>query len=193
LNPRFHSKRGRQLALPGFQPRSEHGGGKRKGQRKLMRPIDPKRPLHVTMRSTRAKGSLSMLSGRNAKTIARLQERLARRFHIRVLRSANVGNHLHLLIRGRTRVEIQRFFRAFAGSVAREITGARKGRAFGKFWDELLYSKVVEWGRQLSRTLDYVFMNELEAAGVWHRARGIPWRARGSGTIAGTGSASSQR
>lgn len=171
------AKQQRQSSFPGFSPRTEHGGELRAGKRKIERPIDPERALHVTLRSTRASGRLSLLSRTHVRQIEILRDRYARRFQVRVYRYANVGNHLHLAVKGKTREGIQNFFRAFSGGVARLVTQAKKGQAFGKFWDALIYTKVIEWGTQFKNTLDYVFMNQLEAAGVWHRSLGKPPRA----------------
>jgi hypothetical protein len=74
---------------------------------------------------------------------------------------ANAGNHLHLLIRAKCRFALQDFLRAFAGVVARLITGARKGRPIGKFWDFLAYSRVVTWGRDFFGVRAYIVQNEL--------------------------------
>jgi hypothetical protein len=55
--------RAKQLQLPGFsfKTRSTHGGELARGKRKTMRPLDPKQALHLVLRSSKAKGSLSML------------------------------------------------------------------------------------------------------------------------------------
>ena len=48
------------------------------------------------------------------------------------------------------------------------VTGARKSveLADGRFWDELAYTRVVEWGRDLARTTRYIVTNLFEAAGL---------------------------
>jgi hypothetical protein len=51
---------------------------------------------------------------------------MARRFDIRVYDFANVGSHLHLLVRCRRREAFQGFLRSFAGIVARKVTGAKR-------------------------------------------------------------------
>ncbi|MCM2279415.1 MAG: hypothetical protein NDJ89_15175, partial [Oligoflexia bacterium] len=55
------------------------------------------------------------------------------------------------------------------GTIARTITGARKGVRKGRFWDALAYSRVVTWGRELKNVSIYVIMNELEGQGIWSR------------------------
>ncbi len=152
-----------------FEPRVRHGGEVRKGRRKLERPIDPKRPMHITFRSTKAKGRLSFHGrshGPNGLSVDTLVRALAKRYRIRVYQYANSGNHLHLLARGSKRKDIQDFLRAVGSKVAQLVTGARKGKAFGKFWDALAFTRVVAWGRDFTEVRYYVLKNQLEAEGI---------------------------
>ena len=86
----------------------------------------------------------------------------ARRFGVRVYEFANVGSHLHLLVRARRREAFQGFLRSFAGIVARRVTGARRGRATGRFFSDLAWSRVVSWGRDYLGVRHYVFRNQIE-------------------------------
>ena len=52
--------------------------------------------------------------------------------------------------------------REVAGLIARAVTGARKGKVFGRFWDALAHSRVVTGLRDLRNVLDYVFVNQIE-------------------------------
>ncbi|MDR3608694.1 MAG: transposase [Oligoflexia bacterium] len=156
----------KQLAFTTIpKARTEHGGAIRQGKRKLARPLDPKRPLHLVLRSEKARGRLSLLYGQNWRAIERLTAKLSRRYGVRVYQFANSGNHLHLLVRGKTRKGLQDFLRVFSGKIAQFVTGAKKGHAFGKFWSALAYSRVVEWGRAFTEAKYYVLRNELEADG----------------------------
>src|SRR6266487_2591621 len=121
-------------------PRTEHGGEIRAGRRKIARPIDTRRALHVVMRSSRAQGAWSLRRREAAQIIQRMLRRFSKRYGIRVYEFANAGNHVHLLLRTRCRLALQTFLRAFAGLTARLITGAEKGRPVGRFWDFLSYS-----------------------------------------------------
>jgi hypothetical protein len=56
--------------------------------------------------------------------------------------------------------------RTIGGLIARAATGAVKGRPVGKFWDHLAFSRVVAWGRDLTRSLAYVLGNALEGLRV---------------------------
>src|SRR3954470_19415252 len=103
--------------------RLEHGSDTRKGKRKVARPIDPKRPMHLVLRSARAKGDWSMLRIANEKVIQKIIWRSAARNQVRIYRYANSGNHLHLLVRAKTRKGFQNFARTIGALIARAVTG----------------------------------------------------------------------
>jgi REP element-mobilizing transposase RayT len=87
---------------------------------------------------------------------------MARRFDVRVYDFANVGTHLHLLVRTRRRDAFRAFLRSFAGIVARRVTGARRGRPSGRFFSGLAWSRVVSWGKDYLGVRHYVFRNAIE-------------------------------
>lgn len=155
-------------------PPKEHGGARAKGRGKVVRPIATKRAMHVIVRSSRATGDWSFLRQAHRGRIETLLEATARRFHVKIHRSVNVGNHLHLIVQAKRREHFQNFLRVFTQGVVFLVTGARKGRPVGKFWDALAYSRVVEWGRDWRNLLRYFEKNTFEAAGI-PRARVAWW------------------
>lgn len=166
-------------ALSGRTPMRAHGGEHSRGRRKVRRPFDPRQALHVVLKSSRARGELSMLHPRHCNHVRDLMDRLKARWNVRVYRYANVGNHLHLLIRAKSRSQWQGFIRELAGGIAMIVTGARKGHALARsgsphlpesarrgFWDHLVYTRIVAWRRDFDQVADYVCKNLWEAAGV---------------------------
>jgi REP element-mobilizing transposase RayT len=166
------------IAALGTTPSLEHGGDVRAGRRRVARPIDTKKPLHVVLRSSRARRAWSMLHPDFAAPIRRKAGSLARRYGVRVYRYANVGNHIHLLASVRSRPALQSFLRVFAGLTARLVTGARRGRPVGRFWDRLAYTRIVSWGREFRAVGAYVKQNEAEALGLRPHAARRPRAAR---------------
>ena len=79
--------------------RTEHGGAVRRGRRKLERPVSTRRPMHVVLSSQRARGLWSLR--RHDRAVRECLREMARRFGVRVYDFANVGSHLHLLVRAR--------------------------------------------------------------------------------------------
>ncbi len=153
-------------------------------KRRSRRSLNPKNPLHITLRSELAKGSRSLM--RHRTHIRKVILRSSKRFEVKVYELAICGNHLHLLIKGRRRCDIQSFFRVLAGHIAQEILkqnplsekerggapkkGCKKNRR--KFWSLLLYSRVVSWGRDFGNVSRYIIRNTLEALNL------IPYRER---------------
>lgn len=157
----------RQLPLLNLPPlRKEHGGTIALGRRKLARPVDPKRPLHLVLRSSRAKGSWSMLASPHRKRVEHLTKTLAPKFGIKIYRFANVGNHLHLVVKCQTHEGFKGFLRLLAGKIALTITHAKKGQPKGKFWDTLAYSRLIEWGKEFETVKTYIVKNLFESMGA---------------------------
>ncbi|MFN9067985.1 MAG: hypothetical protein ACK5V3_12210, partial [Bdellovibrionales bacterium] len=67
----------------------------------------------------------------------------SKKFFIEVLDFINMGNHLHLKMRFKDRKRFQQFLKSFSALLARKITGAKKGVKFGRFWDGLVYTRVI--------------------------------------------------
>ena len=99
-----------------------------------------------------------------------------KRFNIRVYETAIVANHIHLLIKGFSRNDIQNFFRVVGGHIAQEILriypllecetlsrGGAQPKKENKFWKSRIYSRVVTWGREYLTVRRYVVQNTLEA------------------------------
>lgn len=154
-----------------------HGGEASRGRRKGARPVATKRPMHVILRSSRARGDWNFLRRAHATRVKGLTYATARRFGVKLHRFENVGNHLHLIAQAKRRADFQNFLRVLAQAVCFLVTKARKGNPIGKFWDALAFSRVVEWGRDYRNLLEYLRKNEWEAAGV-PRDRADYWFAR---------------
>lgn len=150
-------------ALKAELARTTHGGSASRGKRKLERPVSVRGPMHLTLHSQRARGTWSLLQHRRG--VREALRACASRSGVRVYEFANVGTHLHLLVRARRRESFQSFLRSFAGIVARVVTGARRGRplAEGRFWSALAWSRIVSWGRDRFGVGHYIFRNLIEA------------------------------
>lgn len=140
-----------------------------RGRRKAFRPLDPKRPVHLVLRSSRAQGQWSLLHPSNVRHVDGHARRIALKHRVRLYRYVNVGNHLHLLVKTPTRRAFQRFLREASGVIAAAVTGARKGNAVGRFWDFLAYTRVVAWGRDFRNVELYFIKNLFETAGLLTR------------------------
>jgi putative transposase len=159
--------RGKQLQFPlaSMKASAVHGGEHSIGKRKKKRPIAIKKPMHVVMRASKAKGVYSLRSVRNKSKVEALVWRYAKRFSVRIYEFSVQSNHIHIVLKARHRSLFQGFLRALAGNIACQVMGARKGEKKGRFWDLLAFSRIVEWGRAFKAVLQYVLQNEKEARG----------------------------
>lgn len=148
------------------RPSLEFGGKPSRGRRKTARPIATKRAMHIVLRSSKARGTLSLLHPANRKIVDRAILAAGERFAVRVYDRANVGNHIHFVIKACSHQAYRAFIRYLSGRIAFEVTGAKKGRAAGRFWDSIPYSRVLEWGRDFVNARIYITKNLLEGEGV---------------------------
>jgi REP element-mobilizing transposase RayT len=147
-----------------LEPRLTHGGSESKGKRKTTRPFSPKAPQHIILKSKRAKGAWSMKHRKNQSKITSMVYVYASRFRVHVYRFANVGNHLHLLVKANDKKDLADYLRVLAGRVAVTVSGARKHvKRIGKFWDHLCWSRLVKWGKEFHFVNRSLLTNELES------------------------------
>ncbi len=142
--------------------RLTHGGSLAKGKRKSRRPLSTKKWIHLTLKSHKAKGAYSMLAPKNAKWIDQLVRTKAKKFRVDLKDYVNMGNHLHFQIRIAKRESFQNFLRSITNLIARHVTGARKGKPFGKFWQDLAYTRVLMSFLELTQLQYYFTGNEVE-------------------------------
>jgi len=168
--------------------RKEHGGTLLLGKRRARRPLSIKSPLHLVLRSDFAVGARSLL--RHRSLINAILDKAAKKFGVSIYERAIVSNHIHLLIRGKNRTQLQNFFRVVAGHIAQQILRkfplirGEKPRVSGgapssqiplpkrsrerenKFWQTRIYSRILSWGREFKTVKAYVIQNTLEALGI---------------------------
>jgi REP element-mobilizing transposase RayT len=142
---------------------AQHGGPTRTGLRKTSRPLEPTLPLYLALKSSRARGKWSLARSPTEARVEQIMRELAQRHGIKVFEYANGGDQIHLVLRAKSRAGFQAFLRAFAGLTARLVTGAKKGKPSGKFWDALTYSRVLAWGKEFDMMRDLVGKGDLAA------------------------------
>ena len=115
--------------------------------------------------------------GNNKLKVEKLVAAVSKRFQIKIVKFANVGNHIYLVVklplRGMaSRKQDAKWIRILPSRLAFEIGGSKKGEPFKdggrnrtKFWDAIPFSRVIH-GRRGWTTIDrYVLKNEFEAQG----------------------------
>ena len=130
------------------------------------RPLSTKNAVHVVMRSQLAKGPMSLRHHRHKKNVESIIRRQAEFWGMRLYKYANVGNHLHLLLRPSSRRRFFGFLRSIAGLIARAVLKAERGHAKGmRFWQARPFTRIVRWGGDFVRAKEYVELNAKEALG----------------------------
>jgi REP element-mobilizing transposase RayT len=168
--------RRRQLALFDslYTQSLEHGGDLGSGKRKGARPFSRRKTNHIVFRSSVARGRWSLRRRVNEERIEDILHKMEAKFRLKIYEYAITGNHIHLLARALDRGGLSGFLRTFAGLVARLVTGATRGHPSGPFWDSLVYSRVVSWGRDFHSVRRYIQCNRFETMGL------IPFQPRES-------------
>ncbi len=155
----------------------EHGGALSIKRRKTKRPIDIGKPIHIVLRSEVAKGNRSLF--RNSSLVNFIINRSAKHFRIKIYQRAVCSNHIHLLVKGKKRIDLQNFFRVLAGHSAQEIlrkyplekskvkkAGNAPRKYIRRFWELILYSRVVALGLDFKTVKNYIIQNTMEALGL---------------------------
>jgi REP element-mobilizing transposase RayT len=178
-------KRKNQRFLPGFQfsnATNVFGGEHSIGKRKTQRPISIKKPMHVVMRASKARGIYSLRGSKNFSMVNHTIRIFAKRFGVKIYRYSINSNHIHIALRSQTRKGFQNYLRATAGVIGLKVLDSVKRRRISqrlaidmawpnsrgkrKFWDLLAFSRIVEWGGAYKILLNYVLQNQLEAEGT---------------------------
>jgi len=167
-----------QLLGDEFKIEKEFGGSLlKKSHAKNPRPISTKHSMHLTLRSSKARGEKSFLANRKRSTLIESKVRShAKKFGVQIYRYANVGNHIHLLVRATYRKGFISFLRAISGVIARIVLGAERGRAklkeAAQFWDQRPWTRILAWMKDFENVKKYVQQNFNEAMGF------VPYKPR---------------
>ena len=177
-------KKPKQLSLDNtqFKTKKEFGGSLlKKSHAKEARPISTKNAMHVTLKSRKATGTRSMLASRQrALLIEKKVYSLSRKFGIKIYRYANVGNHMHLLLKASTRDGFINFLKSISGIIVRILLNTQRGIAALKnkektldsfkaissnFWDQRPWTRIVAWMNDYYNVKNYVQKNFQQASG----------------------------
>lgn len=156
-----------------FKKTSKAYGGEllktRKG-RAQGRPISTRNSMHLVLRSSKAKDEWSFCKPRHKKKIQEIVTRFSRKYGIKILSLANVGNHLHLHIKVTHRYGYKPFIRAITAAIAMAVTGASRWKPLKKsikdrFWDYRPFTRVLQSFREYLNLQDYIEINQFEGLG----------------------------
>lgn len=150
------SKDSKATSISKASAATECGGGPARGNLRHARYFRRKTWMHIVLRSRKAKGSFGLRLPRHWQEIERIRKQAAADFDIQVAQSVNTGNMLQFRVRSAKRENLQNFLRVMTCLVARSVTGARKGKPFGRFWEGLAYSRIMTDSRSLTTLQNYL-------------------------------------
>lgn len=128
-----------------------HGGELKTSKRKIARPLARKRAIHFILKSGRD-------IYKHASFIEALIRRQGGRFSVRVYSVAVAHDHVHFVALVPVREKYAGFIRAITGLLARKL-----GKGLWKFTP---FTRIVAWGKDFARLLNYLRKNREEAAGT---------------------------
>jgi len=147
------------------------GGMLLNGRRKNQRPLSHRHPIHLVLRSDKAKGTASFFRFR--KYIDDMINTQAKKFGVRVYQRAIQSNHIHFVLKIHNRELYRYFISALTGAIALRISrGAGLKKQNRTFWLARPFTRILNWGGDFNGTLKYLTQNSLEALGF------IPYNPR---------------
>lgn len=154
-----------------YKRRLIHGGQNSKGRRKLHRPLIVKKWTHVVLKSDRAKGIYNFLTAKNSILIKQILRAKSKKAGVVIGDFVNMGNHLHLKVKFSSREQFKLFLRSITGLIARKITNAKRGKPFGRFWQGLVFTRVLSSALEDLQISGYFKANRIQ------REKGLSSRA----------------
>jgi REP element-mobilizing transposase RayT len=165
------AKRIKQLAFNGKgidKPKDTFGGYSFKTNAKSKRPISSKLPIHLVLRTDGRK--FSMRKPKAFILIDKIVYRTAEKYGVKIYEFANVGNHLHALIKLRHIRDWAGFIRELSGRISQEMQNLKGPQKGEKFWSFRPFTRVVaSWRKAYRDCRDYVILNRLEGGGHINR------------------------
>ena len=137
-------------------------GGKQfaKSNPKTRRPLEAKLPIHLVLRANQ--GGM-----RQPKVFAKVNDqvvRIAKKHGVTVYEWANVGNHIHLVIKLRSLNGWSAYIRELTGRIALLLKTNNLAPKDKKFWRHRPFTRIVRsWKKAFRDVLEYVHLNWLEA------------------------------
>ncbi|WP_413582190.1 transposase [Bdellovibrio sp. HCB288] len=130
------------------------------------RPLSGKDPIHLVFKVNIKAVKGGLRSSKNFNLMTLLLKRYSYKFFVKVEQFSIQRDHIHLLIRGGRRSQIQSFLRVVAGQFAQRLTDTPNTKNDGpRVWKHRPYTRVVKGHRAWVTVRNYIQLNECEAKG----------------------------
>lgn len=154
------------------KPMLAYGGElRKKAKNRGRRPLVTKSgSMHLTLRSTQAKGKHSFQDGRKRQRVQNFVQTFSIKKGVKIISFANVGNHLHLHVKLTNQTLYRAWIRGLTSGLAmisQGLDGLNTLKQKGiRFWDHRPFSRVIQSFRHFLNTKAYVEINVLEGLGM---------------------------
>ncbi len=127
-----------------------HGGSLALGKRKTARPLSFKRTIHLVLKTSCHSQLLHHRS-----SVEAIVNRFSKKFGIKLYQLAVHTDHVHIHVKLSNRILYCRWIRAITSQLACRIKGLK--------WSLCPWTRVVSWGRDFKRLIEYIRFNNVEA------------------------------
>jgi len=141
----------------------QFGGSLSKGKRKSKRPVTTKNPIHFVLKSEKAKRNLSFVNHKSS--LEKIIAQVCKVHHIKLYEMAINFDHIHLVIRLPNVSAYAGWIKALTSLIVQTIARRAK-QAIKNFFTLRPYSRIITWGRQFKRVLEYQILNQMEIFGL---------------------------
>ncbi len=141
----------------------ESGGSQALKKRKVQRTLSGKSPIHLVVRSDKAKGIYSFVNHQT--TLNKLIIRLGKKHGIKIYAHAVNWDHIHFVIRIFHRQNYNSWIRDLTGQIVQCISSKTRTQ-LREFFTTRPYTRLVSWGREFKTVMDYQILNKMEIFGM---------------------------
>ncbi|WP_413582615.1 transposase [Bdellovibrio sp. HCB288] len=147
--------------------RYSYGGTLRRSSKgRGARPLSSKDPIHLVFKVNKLVVKKGLRSPRHFALMTALMKKYSLRFFVGVEQFSIQRDHVHILLRGSRRSNIQSFLRVVAGQFAQTLTDTFTERRDGpSVWLHRPFTRVVKGYRAYQTARNYIQLNEKEALG----------------------------
>lgn len=144
-----------------------HGGTLRKSSKgRGARPLYGKDPIHLVYKINKTAVRGGLRSPRNFFLISTLLKKYSKKFFVRIEQHSVQTDHIHILIRGGKRSQMQSFLRVLAGQFAQRLTDTFSSKYEGeRIWKHRPFTRVIKGFKPYQIVRDYIQLNECEVLG----------------------------
>lgn len=159
----------KQLSL--FKEVNTFGGSLQIGRRKIARPLSTKSAIHLVLKAD----SKSIFNPGN-RSLEKLIQQQAKKFQIKVYQMAINWSHIHAVIKIKSRSDYVKFIRALTSLLAMKAYKYWRRQNDSTLIPEKVFTlrpftRLIKWGRDFKRVMEYQILNQLEACGLISRKK----------------------